>query len=176
MPRKAWKEPSSAWQRFKGREAKKQRAHELEMKLLDWLASDPDAKYYLGVAAGAGVAALSTMLESVLPPPPDPYAGMSEEERKRREFQEKKAKLDNAFAGWLVIAAGPAAVMAANPDFLNGLMGGDDSTPWGALNGAVKMAGISFAGFCASVLILRAIFGQEGAPKLTKMINDIIPG
>jgi len=168
--KKPWKPSAGAikYQRMKHR-------HEMELAVINAFAKDPELKYYLGIAAGAGITAITALLGQYLP------EGVGEEPSdKNAAYNAKKQLLDQSFAGWMVIAGGPAAVLAANPSILNALnpsaSSGTSDTPWSGLNSLIGMAGVSFAGFCASYLLLKAVFGEQGIRKLTGAINDIVPG
>lgn len=153
-----------------------QREHEIKLALINAFAKDPDLKYYVGVAAGAGIAGVTAIFNSVINPPQPDTTGTS-------------VTGEGLFAGWLLLGAGPLAAavpgtpQAAAWEALKSQL--DKMNPWGthnnapslmgAVNSALGMSGLSFSGLCASVLILKAIFGEEGITKFLEQMGGALP-
>ena len=161
---------------------REQRDHEKSVALINAFAHDPELKYFVGVATGAGVAIVSELFTSTLSPGsaapvetgefPVPYATKSESARRKHE-------------SWNWVVPGGAALAAAFP-----IVGGIASSPVGSgaiaawllgtpegktmldsqgiawpttVSGILTLGATGFAGFCAAVLILKSIFGEKGA-------------
>lgn len=124
------------------------------MSLLDAFKKDPELKYYLGVAGGAGVAALGGMFSAAtssepvktnLPPGITP---------------------DKAGWFWLSTSAGLPGVALWLVDSSQPR----PTNPTQILTDIATLGGLGFSGWCASILYLKAIFGEAGASKLLEAI------
>lgn len=145
---------------------KRQHQHEERMKVLEIMARDPEMKYFLGVAMGAATGAIGLVLSQTM------GATVSKDEQTAREALISKSKptawewLFNAPVAIGKTAGGWAAGAATGeedfyPDFS---MGGNGL--FGFVPGVLAMGGGGFAGFCAMVLILKSIFGDEDVASL----------
>lgn len=52
----------------------------------------------------------------------------------------------------------------------------DALNPWGFMGNLLVIGGGGFAGFCSLVLILKAMFGEQGMAEVLKGIGEIVPG
>jgi len=129
--------------------SKKWREHEVQMALLKAFAADPELKYYLGVAGGAGVGVLGSLIGKV-----DGGSSSSAGD-----------VAGSAALGWLALGPAGALIMAA----------WDTESKQNPLGSVVSLAGTSFAGFCAAVLLLKAMSGgEDGAGILGKIVGAAI--
>jgi len=119
------------------------------MQLLKAFAADPELKYYLGVAGGAGIAILGGMVGKV--------DGGSE--------SNIGDTAGAAALGWLALGPAGALIMGA----------WEKESKQNPLGSIVSLAGVSFAGFCAAVLMLKAMSGgEDGAGILGKIVGAAI--
>lgn len=206
--------------------SKTQRDHEIELKLIDWVSRDPEAKYYLGVLAGAGFASLGTLLNSVGkggavpkksdgtpksrdellaqgraegqvftndmftdPTNPNNAAIIKDSEDRYLEahgYVAPKGQIEKYL--WLLSPAetakvGAAAYMGmAESEFSKLQFGSGFSLSGKAIDDFINnisnmfvIGGMSFAGFCAAVLVLKALFGNDGMGEVLKGIGEIVP-
>lgn len=119
------------------------RDHEVQIELIRAFSKDPELKYYMGVAAGAGVTWVSQMLGDMMPEgtpvPNKPSTGMT------------------AGLTWLMGPLNPALVQTMWDKIQSG--GNTDQN----ITNILGLVGGGFAGFCAACLILRSMSGgQEG--------------
>jgi len=167
---------------------KEERDHETNMMLLKAFASDPDLKYYVGMAAGFGIPALQVLLNTSFNATSwgtqakttmtDPVTGLTTEvPAKPKEKTMVQYAIEAGF-GMLVIAGGTVAggIVGNVPGALAGAaastaaVGGylvlkDESgaliTGLGMTDIAQRVIALSSAGFggmCCTILILKAIF------------------
>jgi len=138
--------------------AKATRDHEIQIEILRAFASDPELKYYMGVAVGAGVGWIGKMLGDMTVPgaedTPPSFGGVPE------------ASLGEAAAWtWFLGPVNPALAtwyIQSLQDAMN-----TDTSASGSLAGVpfakiMAIGGGGFAGWCAAILILKSIFGDEG--------------
>ena len=133
-------------------------AHEFKMALLDALKRDPELKYYLGVAVGAGAASI---------------AGIFGQEA------QQSGSTTPTLPDWAyLISPGLLASPVALPSWMKWSSGGGDSAnnPFDMLSGVIALGGMGFGGFCAMILILKALFGEQGMAEVLKGIGEIVPG
>lgn len=149
---------------------KEKHKHEMELAIINAFGKDPELKYFVGVAGGAGVAFITALFNSAQGSQEQPTAPVTPE---------------GAFAGWLAISLGPlGAAIPGSPQrkaFDEAMVWLDKMNPWGthgnppslagAVNAGIGMAGLSFAGFCAAVLLLKAIFGEKGLGEMLSQLG-----
>lgn len=136
---------------------REQQAHELKLTLINAFAKDPELKYYVGVAVGSGVAGIATLFGQTA--------------------EEKDSSLPTIIPDWaFLISPGLMASPAALPNWMKWKEGGKVSDPFDMLTGIIQLGGLGFGGFCASVLILKAMFGEGGMAEVLKGIGEIVPG
>jgi len=129
--------------------SKKWREHEKEMALLHAFSADPELKYYLGVAGGVGVAWLGGIIG---------YVDGS-------ETNSNSDTAKSAALGWL--ALGPAGALLAAT--------WNEESKENPLGSLIQLSGVSFAGFCAAVLILKAMSGgSEGKGMLQSLVGAVV--
>lgn len=127
---------------------KKTREHEVELATLKLMAADPEMKYFLGVAGGAGIATIGALIKN---PSNNAQPG---------------SEVVNAYE-WMLGAGSPVLAAIGAFDF-----NGDSNN---AISNLLKLSGGSFAGFCASVLLLKAMSGgQDGAGILGKLVGGVL--
>lgn len=148
----------------------RQRKHELTLSLLDALKKDPELKYYLGVAAGAGMAAFGSLFSEL----GGPAASGKVVGSNTTPAQPSASIPDWAF----LISPGLMASPLALPNWMKWSSGdGAKATdPFDIIGGVLALGGTGFAGFCAMVLILKAMFGEGGMAEVLKGIGGIVPG
>ena len=146
---------------------REQHEHEMKIALMNAFAADPELKYYAGVAVGAGVASIAALFGGVASDDPP----------------------DNSKTPWkwLLYAVSPGA---AASEVLPGWVGYfspivalgqsfQESPPAGSpadlAKNVVAMGGMGFAGFCASILILKAMFGGDEGKGIMRTIGAVIP-
>ena len=119
--------------------------HEFKLALINAFAKDPELKYYAGVAAGAGVAVISSLFN-----PDTPTTGTTPSPNPEIPWQFLFGP------GILVTNVGIAAwLYDQNADKPGSLTD--------TISGVVTLGASGFAGYCAAILILKAIFGEKGA-------------
>lgn len=135
------------------------RAHELKLSLLDAFKKDPELKYYLGVAGGAGVAIASSLIGSLQTP------------QDAKQTFPNPSGVDASKVGWfwLSTAGGLPGVALWLVDSTQTR----PTNPTQILTDITSLGGLGFAGFCASILYMKAIFGEAGASKL---LDAVLPG
>lgn len=147
-------------------EAQKQRAHEYkmlrrkqehekQMHVLSVMAKDPEMKYFLGVCFSGAAGALGAVLEEAFAGTPSEGTIGYQEAAETGVSETLKSVW-----GWVVP---PGLSDWVNP------FDSDASASvgmFGFVPGLLKLGGTGFAGFCATVLILKAIFGDEDVASL----------
>ena len=136
----------------------KQHAHDLQMAILDAFKKDPELKYYLGVAVGAGAASIAGIFG---------------------QQTEQSGTTTPTLPDWAyLISPGMLASPMALPSWMKWSSGGGDSAtdPYNMLSGIIALGSMGFGGFCAMILILKALFGEQGMSEVLKGIGEIVPG
>lgn len=165
---------------------------------MQWLREDDEAKYYLGVAAGAGVAFLGEIISTVsVAPPATTQATSKANTGQTAQFEMPPLTLPpigmpdltgaaQSIPSWMFLF-GPG-MMASNVGIASWLINANTGNttagvsgilpkdPIEMVSGVMTLAGTGFAGFCAAVLILKAIFGEGGMAEVLKGIGEIVPG
>ena len=142
--KKKWS-PSAAAVKYQ----KMKHQHELEIKILDVMAKDPEMKYYLLVVAGGAVAGFGKLLDL-----------LSGDAEAAKSAADSTASPTPAWA-WLLSPVGSVAYEA-----LSGRM--EAASKEGGIGKVIEMGGISMAGFGAMILTLKAIFGEKGLDQFMK--------
>jgi len=125
--------------------------HEMKVAILNAFAADPELKYYVGMAAGSGIALISEMFK----------AG----------FDSTTSSTTTPSATspipWLfILSPGLVGTPIGQLGLASWLYDKEASTPDNmpsTVSGIVTLASTGFAGFCCSILLLKAIFGEKGA-------------
>jgi len=139
----------------------KAQKHELMVACMNWFAEDPEAKYYVGAGAGSAMGIIGVLIgdleESGLIP---------------KQSQDGGLYNPNLF-DWLrdPISTGSAEVadyiVTGKIEF-----GGSWENNF---SGILEMAGISFAGLCASAIILKAMNPEgSGGAGLMSLVSGLI--
>jgi len=149
-----------------------QRRHERQKKIIDWFLRDPEAKYFVGMAAGAGAAVVGSVLNELLgevgilglggapeaEPPVEPVEPVEERE----------------WWWWLIQPGGlTGVIMTEGITGLNEPKGG--SGPLGMVPNLMQLTGLSFSAACAAILVLRAIFSGTDLGELLGGVGEIVP-
>lgn len=169
------------------RDRQEQRSHELKIAVINAFAKDPELKYYVGVAVGAGVASIAALFGDAV------EGGTSSVD----QTQKDKGTWVGATVGgtgvkvkvgwdWLVpaIAAVSPGAMVSNVG-IAGVAAWMTGTPEGqeaaknlgfpqTLAGILSLGGAGFSGFCGMILILKAIFGEKGASDILSKFLPVI--
>lgn len=146
------------------RHLKEQRDHELKLSLLDAFKRDPDLKYYVGVAATAGVATLAGLFAVANEPALSPG------------FGEPVKPAPTLVPDWaFLISPGLLASPSALPNWMKWSSGaGESPADLVALaGGVVGMMGMGFGAWCAGMLMLKTVFGEQGAASIVKSFAAI---
>ena len=134
----------------------KEHERHVELKLMDVFARDPEFKYYLGMAAGAGVAIVGTMIKGL-------------------ETQPESTTVDDALSYSWLLSGGAIAAVTGSP-ILAALTWGDSSDGLaGQIGNILALGGTGFAGTCAMILILKAIFTGTDLGELLSGVGEIMP-
>jgi hypothetical protein len=193
------------------------REHEVHLGLMQWLKDDEEAKYYLGVAAGAATGVIGMIMEEYLPsesgkkfkavltkeqreqyrhemgglPPEERITAQKwAEERGYGKYVTNKYSPEQAtdengneipwywLAGGFAVGGVTGALSAGGLGYLTGTGGVTGSTitnPFGFIPDVLQLGGFGFAGFCAMVLILKAVFSGTDLGELMSGAGEIIP-
>lgn len=158
----------------------KQHERNIEYKLMDIFARDPDFKLFLGMASGFGIAGIMGLLQG----------GKATSEN---EVPEDNAwinsvllsspigliadwaatgttPLDTAIGAWYstAILGSPIGMIAVN-------LGQDVDTIPGAIGQILGLASAGFGGMCAMILILKAIFSGTDLGEMAQALTSAIP-
>lgn len=153
--------------------SKKWREHEQSIAMLNVMAQDPEFKYYLGVAAGAGIASVAALLGTT--------QGTETSSGSSGGGSWEPSMVQAGAFNWLMGPVNPVSMTW----FANKLQEGmdadktasDSPLPGLPLNQIMAIGGTGFAGFCASVLLLKAIFGtgsDDNGGGLLSMIGKVV--
>lgn len=177
MPRKY-----NSQRAYDTRQANLQRDHEFRIAMVKAFAADPELKYYLGVALGSVTAVISAVFSGTVGAAPDDVPTTTE------KIYGKYYWLVPGAAGAVVgekVSNGESydqAFSSVIGDIIPSWNDGGSSGPagfMGVMPNFAVMAGTGFAGFCAAVLMLKAIFGDEDvAPLLASVaegVDAVIP-
>lgn len=151
---------------------KEYRDHQLQMQILKTLACDPELKYFLGMAAGAGVGWVGAMLNQVTetPAPEEPTD----------EQQKAIAALQKVAYGYLAIQYGGLSgfIMEQTASKLGMINWADGSSGKGLadqMGNILAMGGTGFAATCAMILILKSIFNGTDLGEMLSGVGEIMP-
>jgi len=137
---------------------KKEREHEREIAMWQAFSRDPELKYFIGMAAGAGVAALGELLDGL---------GAQGDEGGGQGGSEKSVPW-----AWLLsstaVGASPIAWLELI-DWKNG--DGSGSGLSGQIGNILSLGGTGFSGTCAMILILRSIFSGTDFGELVDSVT-----
>lgn len=136
-------------QKWKTHQARLQREHEQKMKVLEIMAKDHEMKYFMGVVLGGASGAIGKMLASTV----------------GQEVETTEPSVESGLWGWIL--SPQAALGEEFGQLITGTTGATSGT--GMFNfvpGILQLGGTGMAGFCASVLLLKAIFGDEDVASL----------
>jgi hypothetical protein len=133
------------------------------MALMRVLQSDPEIKYYLGVMLGSATAVTAAIMEGSF---------QMVEGDDTQQQPENMSAVDQYVWGLKQFGAGiiPGKTFKGSGDDLftgEGLAGN--------ISGILKLGSAGFAGFCAMVLILKAIFSGTDLGELLSGVGEIIP-
>lgn len=146
--------------------------HEMQLALIKAFAADPELKYYVGMAAGSGVAVLAGVLAT---------AGYIEPENTDTETNEVWIREKKMYWGWTLGPMGPIPwpkwreelTRAEEKDVAaQATTGAAGIVPMSEL---MAIGATGFAGTCAMILILKAIFGTGGMAEVLKGVGEIVP-
>jgi len=154
--------------------AKETRDHEVELALIKAFTVDPELKYFIGMAAGAGVGWVGKILSSMgtTDAPTTPATN---------EQKEALAKLQKVAYGYLAFQYGGMSglMLEQTADKLGGINWADGSGGSGGLAGQMgnilAMGGTSFAATCAMILILKAVFNGTDLGELLAGVGEVMP-
>jgi hypothetical protein len=156
---------------------KQQQAHELRMGVIKWLSTDEEAKYYLGVVLGSATAVAGAIAEGSFrgpgaPTPEVPGTGGIYGD----EPSPEPPQPPNPAWAWLLLGGpGGIAGLIASQQSLPGESPLGGGGPLGMVPNIMQLGGVGFAGFCASVLILKAIFSGTDLGELLSGVGEIVP-
>lgn len=149
-----------------------ERDHERNMALIKAFAADPELKYYMGMALGAGVGFIGAFVgqldimgtgETPTPPPNEALAAIP--------YSWLHPAASMAVEAGTVVEGIPAVLsVIAGANWLdsgNGLAG--------QIGNILALGGVGFAGTCAMILILKAIFSGTDLGELLSGVGEIIP-
>lgn len=142
---------------------RRQHKHEMKMALIKAMGDDPELKYFIGVAGGAATGLLGELLNSNL----GGLTGSS-------STTEPEETSSNLPWMWILSGASPYTLPLAVAENMSSTMETDVKT--NGILGMLPMVGAGFAGFCALVLILKAIFGDEDVASLASAMGSLMPG
>ena len=159
---------------------REQHEHELRLALINAFAKDPELKYYVGVAVGAGVAAISSIFDAATAPPNTEGSGGSKDSSGTWVGGSIFGVGAKVKVGWDWLMPAAAAISPAGVASNVGLAGISSwlmGTPEGQVvakdlgwpqtaAGILALGAAGFAGFCTSVLLLKAMFGEKGAANI----------
>lgn len=159
-----------------------QHQHDMQLAIVNAMAKDPELKYFLGVAGGSAVGILGAVAGKYGFSTSD----KDETERAAPEVPETPTqwKPSETFGPfyWLIPGAygiekgaeiNDKVLAAMSFENLQGSPGGGNL--FGFVPNLLTIAGTGFAGFCATVLILKAIFGDEDVASLMSGVGSIVP-
>lgn len=168
--------------------SKKWRDHEREMKMWDAFARDPELKYFMGMAAGAGVAMVGGLIKEIGPVAKRDYPP------NRADYDDDQSYVD-AHGAWMRAHADDQVTAEDKTKTAYGwlldavqhptkgaldLMGGMDfagtDTIVGQIGNILTLGGTGFAGTCAMILILRSIFSGTDLGDMLQGVGSIVPG
>lgn len=179
--------------------SKTQRDHETQLALINAFARDPELKYFVGMAAGAGVAWVGSMLGGLgqTTTTTTTYSGaLSEAEWSKwhmlpgaaqsgqtydqylegyAEKQKKIEEIKDIAYGYLALQFGGVTGLATLKAIDWSTGEGSTSGFFGNFGNIMKLGGVSFAGTCAMILILRSIFSGTDLGELLSGVGEIIP-
>jgi hypothetical protein len=150
------------------RRLRDQRKHEIALSLLDAMKKDPELKYYLGVAGGAGLTALGGLIGAM--PDVGPAQG---------SLPPTQVRVPKLLPDWAMLLSPALAVHPLSiPNWMKWSSGGGSvaKDPFEIVGGTIALMGMGFSGFCAGILILKALFGEQGMAEVLKGIGEIVPG
>lgn len=144
------------------------REFQMQIALLNAFAKDPELKYFVGMAGGAGVAWVGAMLNTA-------GAG-STGSGGSTDTEGWDEKIKDLAYGYLAIQSAGLTGIA----ILKGInwQGGDGSGTGGLagqIGNILALGGTSFAGTCAMILILKSIFNGTDLGELLAGVGEIIP-
>lgn len=167
--------------------AREQRQHEMRIALINAFAKDPELKYYAGVAVGAGVSTIAALLT-----PKEDDAGGSGAGAGDSGGTYVGATIFGLGArvkvdwDWLLPAAvavspGGAATNVGIAGLASWLTGTDEGKAQLAemgwpqtIGGIISLGSAGFAGWCGSILLLKAISGEKGIGALTSLLPEVV--
>lgn len=175
------------------KERDRQRDHEMRLALINAFAKDPELKYYVGVAVGAGVAGIASVFASATEgvsggggveggdPSQWESTGSAFEPWRRKGEAEPKESWAWVVPAAFILAPGAAASnvgLAVIAGWLTGTDEGKEAAKelgWpSTVGGILTLGATGFAGFCASILILKAMFGEKGAGSILSTITGAV--
>lgn len=172
---------------------REQHDHEVFLAIINAMAKDPELKYYLGIVLGSGTAIFGKLLESGFTMDnfmgaisgadagqPAPAAADAEPAAADAEPAVAETPASAVSFGWLA----PGAVIGTETANMLGALFGGSGSPgsqsqdnlFGFVPNLLFLAGTGFAGLCATVLILKAIFGDEDVATLMGGVGSIAQG
>ena len=119
----------------------KQHERDIELKIMDIMATDSEFKYFIGVTIGAGTGFLGSMLKKS--GAGDPTSGI--------------APVDTAVNAWEWVLGIGSPLGGVAVDLFQGGSAEDQAAD------ILRLSGGGYAAWCASVLMLKAIGGDAGA-------------
>ena len=173
----------------------KQRDHEIRLKLLSLIEQDPEMKYFLGVVGGAALGSLGWMADFLTPSGtkvtksefgveggqigPAPPPGWVKDETGTHPPEGGYWDMSEAERAWFWLSPidsplsliGGLTAASKNPFTGIGLVAlGTEKVTSGDLtdsvNDVLKIGGVGFSAWCASILMLKAMSGEQGLSSL----------
>lgn len=123
---------------------RRQHKHEERMRILEIMAKDPEMKYFLGVALGGATGMIGKALGSALT---GTNVNTEAEVEQTVPWQ------------WVMFAAAPGTLTLWEAIWQSSNTSGTGM--FGYIPRMLDLAGTGFAGFCATVLLMKSIFGDE---------------
>jgi len=158
--------------------AKETRDHQTNIAIINAFARDPELKYFLGMASGAGVGWVGSLFSQHGVSFPGMPPGPSGDEN------ETLSKLRMLPYGYLVVQRFGSLKGAVTPIALYDMyqahqaldQGFGSGNGLGAQMGNIlKMGGYGFASTCAMILVLRSIFSGTDLGELLSGVGEIVP-
>ncbi len=141
-------------------------AHEMKIAFMNWMSKDDEAKYYAGVALGAATGAIGIILSE--------FMGQVQAAPPGQEAPPTPPEPPNLAWLWLG-TGGPGGIAGLATSQLFDKVQSTPDSIGGGITQLMTLGGTGFAGFCASVLLLKAIFSGTDLGELMSGAGEIIP-
>lgn len=141
----------------------KEHERKLQIALIDAFSKDPDLKWYLGVMGGAGIAFLGTLLPASSGSGSDAAGSAAEKSLGDRLMDSSSTFDENVNNTLRKVGLGSIADLAETFD--------NASTP----GKTAMIGGAGFSGFCATILLIKAMFPEGNVADVLKAAADAVP-